>query len=853
MDSRKNNLNFKERANSSFQRHLGPVIGYLRSPYSLFEFFSLLILAACIAFGFCPLILKLPHIDKALDPFEIATSLLPLAVTITSLLLGTPNDKIAGLDRPTFLRLLPTHYPAGKRPLAFFIGFYLLMLAAFELDAFCSEFDPLAYRAIAPLSSLIFVAWILYANLSLLLKRNKTILHILAAHANELDEEAYPLLSNLNDLQVAIENMIEAVGISETFNVLLKRFQKGRGKASKDPRLALLISILQMKILMAKKNLDLTENNSGQKGDMLSFTRHCIQDIEEIVGDSDHFPLNRMLRSKSDVFTFSMRLARIVFLLRKLGLRLGLQDEIEELVNFVGSVGRNGLDAEFGNDKLAILIAELHFVTDGLHEKGKLDIWFWNLLRSSIPDRMAENYVYLFLCMFIFYVKDDKNIPEETHRKIDGFLKDKVIGPVSTSEDFVDTLRYPIQCITESQRKCLQILKIIFKVFESTDSFGLFLYSPQKTQVFPDYAHLNLDTALDCWMEIFAWVRVSDEKALLDEIVRIISDGVEKNRVNSFMAALERTFDREGQIISDQPFNCFLRWSIETPYRTNGTMNEIVMSLFRKYGSLNSSDTNEGSINRHDDEALNKCRVIVNDIAIKLVKEAKSQLGPTLVKKEVIRTKIKKSEFLSTLNVYELMTFQDKTFKEYLFNEMTGQILQCISNQTSKDLDLFFEGKPKTTEAVCSYLSRNSKLNYSFCTRLDLRHELGKAIMERFPSIKELPELDIFSDGEDLVDRIILFNKGDIEVSVWVDWDNTICRYPNDEETAYYLKNRFSMKNGRFYMPSSFKKSSYALATVDDSVKRWKNRLVVFQVVIGYAVSIKKENCLFLEAPFTLD
>lgn len=120
------------------------------------------------------------------------------------------------------------------------------------------------------------------------------------------------------------------------------------------------------------------------------------------------------------------------------------------------------------------------------------------------------------------------------------------------------------------------------------------------------------------------------------------------------------------------------------------------------------------------------------------------------------------------------------------------------------------------------------------------------------PNLKEISELHIYATKKDQVNRVVLFNNGDIQISAWVDPKYTNVRRPSDDEVLRYLKSMYSMKDDRFNMPGSFSDSRYVWVTPDDAVMRWKNKLVACQIAIRYEVSIKKENCYFIEASYEL-
>lgn len=170
----------------------------------------------------------------------------------------------------------------------------------------------------------------------------------------------------------------------------------------------------------------------------------------------------------------------------------------------------------------------------------------------------------------------------------------------------------------------------------------------------------------------------------------------------------------------------------------------------------------------------------------------------------------------------------------------------------SQKLDHCFEGKSKNIGDIRSFLAELTDPHYSFSSCLGWRLEFEEAIKKAIPTIEEIAALDIFAPDKDLVERAALFNKGDIRISVWVDREKTIARQPNDDEVLTYLKFNYSMKNDRFNMSSSFDKKRYVWVTADDAVARYRSKLITFRIIIGFAVSVKIDNCYFLEMPYTL-
>lgn len=821
--------------------------------YSLFEIISLVVIAAGFGLGFLPAEFNVPKFGKSTDPLSIIISLLPLVFTILSLMLGTPSDRIAGLKRPTFLRLVPKSWPVGRRLLPFFIGFYVCLITVYSVaPAYPKLFNPFIYNIAASSAAIAFVGITSFVNLSILLKTNGTIFRILGAHVQEIVHEAEPLSSNLSDVKVAVESMAETVGISATHKALLKKFRKVNRNPRVKPEINLLNSILEIEICMARRHLEGAELSSEARVEALAFAKAGIDNIEMLVKKDEHSNFSNILADAGDVSDLVRKLAMLVSLLHRLSVALKLQKDSKKLFTILYFAGCNKSGKtymDFDQVQFAALAVEIHLFTDGLYENEEFDNWLWKFLRDEIDYPLTaweDSPIYFFLVVYLLYAKDDKNLPQRAQECISSFLKEEILGPNGEKTNFIGRYAFAFIYRSISQEKCLGLLNIIFGTFELLGISITFQYFPKNVSIIDDYPSLDLDTALDCWMELFSSMKVTDKEKVRSGILKIIESDKTGCRTKAFMDSLENSFERRGKETSKRPFSKFVNGAIVPNYESAGSIAEIVEGLFKKFSPKDCEAANPA-----EDTAIAAFTNDVEDVAKKLVGKIKNAFEPIYVEKNDPE-KDSNAPYAGFLRIFPVETFKDQFSEEYFFEPAADQVIFRIYLKASQELDPCFEGKDKSLDEIQSSLKGMTNREYSICSYLSWRQDLRKTIGEAMPNLKEVSELRIYATKKDRVNRVVLFNKGDIQVSAWVDHKYTNVRRPSDDEVLCYLKSMYSMKDDRFYMPGSFGESRYVWVTPDDAVMRWKNKLVACQIAIRYEVSAKKENCYFIEAPYEL-
>ena len=287
-----------------------------------------------------------------------------------------------------------------------------------------------------------------------------------------------------------------------------------------------------------------------------------------------------------------------------------------------------------------------------------------------------------------------------------------------------------------------------------------------------------------------------------------------------------------------------MKWSIP-PYAESIELHrEVVKELLSKHAKTPSST---GSV--PEDTVIKTCSAKINNVATRLVDEVKKSFQAVLTDNGALDHPHHEFKFE---NVLSAEAFMKEDFESRLFESISGGAVQFISRETSKRYDRLFEGKSKSIDEIRLELTHLGKDAYHFCTALGRREGFDKAVKDAIPSITEISDLDIFAPNKDFVERAILFNKGDIQATIWVNKKSTIVRRPDSGEILAYLKNRFPYSNGRFSLPSVYDKSVIVWVTEEDAVERWRPKLIAYRVVIGYAVTIDDKKCYFIEMPYKL-
>lgn len=839
--------------------------------YFLFELISLIVIAASFAHGFLPADkYPIPKFEGSPDPLSIIISLLPLVFTILSLMLGTPSDRIAGLERPTFLRLVPKWWPVGRRLLPFFIGYYVCLITVYSAAPYFPKcFNPFLYNVAASAIAIVFVGIVSFVNLSILLKTNRTVFWVLKTHVQEIVHEAEPLSSNLSDVESAVENMAETIGINATHKALLKKFRKVSRNPRVKPEATLLNSILQIEICAAMGCLEAVNLSSEARVEALAFAKAGIDNIGELLKDDGHFNLIDTLANGGDIPAFVEKMAVLTSLLHRLSSALKLQKESMELSTTLYLAGCNKLGKtymDFDIVQLTVLAVELRLFVDGLYENDQFDNWLWKFLRDEIDYPLScwnESPIYFFLAVYLFYAKDDQNLPQAARECISSFLDKEIPDTMGEKTNFIGRYATSFQLRPISQEKCLGLLKIIFGTFESLGSSVSFQYFPKNVSIVDDYPSLGLKTTLDCWMELFSSMKVVDKEKLFSGILEILKADQTGRRAASFMGALENSFDSKGKEVSERPFSKFVNGDIVPNYDDMATITDIVQRLFKEFGrddsetlkknpdrSVKSRPMGENSASAS--EVIDPGK-IVEDAANSIVRQVRESFEPIFVEKGGVNIEEGTSKFLSFSNVMLRENFEEQFNDEYFYQPAKSDITANLCWMISQKLDHCFEGKSKNIGDIRSSLAELTDPHYSFSSCLGWRPEFKEAIKKAIPTIEEIADLDIFAPEKDLVERAALFNRGDIRISVWVDREKTIARQPSDDEVLTYLKFNYSMKNDRFNMSSFFDKKRYVWVTADDAVARYRSKLLTFRIVIGFAVSVKIDNCYFLEMPYTLN
>ena len=837
----KNNLEI-EKNNPKFQEE--------DSSYLVFEIISFTLLPLGAVAGFAQIWWDLPLFGSQFDILSLAISLLPLIFTIFSLLMGAPSDLIAGLKRPTFLGLVPKDWPVGMRLLPFFVFFYGLTIVTYSLSTIIPDFyNIFFYQILGSIACLVYLVFAAKYNFDLLLKSKKTIFRILATHIREIVDKTLPISSKLTDVETAVENMMETAGIGETYDVLLEKLRQMNKDPKSKPELTLLLSLLRIEVRTAKINIEKINSNSSSNDEVLAFTTASINNVKTLLKDSKRFPLGQMLDSEPLVPVFVLRLAKLVTLLHQLGTALKLKKETKELAEAVYLAGCEETvsnRSSFQKHKEIVLAIEFHLFVDGLQDSGELDPWYWEFVRScySSPSvAWGDNPTWIFLAMFLFYAKDDKNLPEESQRSINEFLEEKIRGPISGIVDFTELTEYPILSFIGSQDRCVGLLKIIYEAFESLGAFQTFLYLPDNVVGVTDYPYLNCETAIACWMEILAAVHISDKGKLISGIEEVISEGSDE-RKKAFFRALARTFDIQGKEISDHPFNRFLGWSISADVESYELRCEVVKEIFDKFEKKPSSVESTP-----EDIVIKTCSAKISNVAARLVDEVKKPFQAVLTDNGALDHPHHEFKFE---NVLSAEVFMKEDFEPRLFESISGGAVQYVSHETSKKYDRLFEGKLKSIDEIHLELTHLGKDAYHFCTALGRREGFDKVVKDAIPSITEISDLDIFAPNKDCVERAILFDKGEIQATIWVNEKSTIVRRPDSGEILTYLKNRYPYNNGRFSLPSVYDESAIVWVTEEDAVERWRQKLIVYRIVIDFAVTIDDKKCYFIEMPYKL-
>ena len=644
--------------------------------------------------------------------------------------------------------------------------------------------------------------------------------------------------------------MVETVGLGNTYEALLKKLRKIEKKSSKKSDVHLLLSLFRTQRDAAKLNIKKLKSDAGSREKLVDFTTKSIKNVKSFLKDKSRLLPAQMLEDDPLTPRFVVIFADFVSLLHKLGKSLELKKETEELAEAVYLAGCDDPILESSDsrkDKAFILAIEFRLFVDGLHESGKIDPWYWEFIRShfSFPTiGFSYNPAWIFLAVFLFYAKDDKNLPDAVRGEINKFLEEKITGPFSEAQDFLELTEIPMMPITGEQDKCVDLLRLIYEAFEILGNIQTFWYLPDNVVGTNDYPCLNCETALACWMEIFAVVSISDKEKLINGIEDIISDGGKDYRKTAFLTALEGNFNSQGKHASKHSFAEFLKWSIP-PYAESIELHrEVVKELLSKHAKTPSST---GSV--PEDTVIKSCSAKINNVATRLVDEVKKSFQAVLTDNGALDHPHHEFKFE---NVLSAEAFMKEDFESRLFESISGGAVQFFSRETSKRYDRLFEGKSKSIDEIRLELTHLGKDAYHFCTALGRREGFDKAVKDAIPSITEISDLDIFAPNKDFVERAILFNKGDIQATIWVNKKSTIVRRPDSGEILAYLKNRFPYSNGRFSLPSVYDKSVIVWVTEEDAVERWRPKLIAYRVVIGYAVTIDDKKCYFIEMPYKL-